>query len=179
MKLGSHIAIAVLLFSATTAAAGQAEYELCLGESANVIIRMANCDLAIRIGGLSDDQMIVALFNRGQTLLQDNQPGRALEDFDAILKLKPDDSEALYTRAIARRQLKQYPAAIADFDRLIAMGYQPLAKTYLQRSMAHYQAGNKEKTLADLHEANKLAPKDLEISDRLWKTEHTYKLQGQ
>ncbi len=179
MKLGSYIAIAVLLFSATTAAAGQAEFELCLDASANVIIRTANCDLAVRIGGLSEDQMIVALFNRGEALLVDNQPGRALEDFDAILKLKPDDGEALYTRAIARRQLKQYPAAIADFDRLIGMGYQPLAKTYLQRSMAHYQSGNKEKTLADLREANKLAPDDLQISDRLWKTERAYKQQGQ
>jgi len=179
MKVGSYCAVIGLLFFATTAAAGEAEFELCQGTSENAVIRAANCDIAIRMGGLSNEQMIVALFNRGQAALASEKPDKALEDFDAILKQAPDDTKALYTRGIARRQLKQFDGALADFDRLLTLNYQPAAKIYLQRSMVHYLAGNKEKTLADLNIANKLAPNDKEIADRLWKTKRFYDQEGQ
>ena len=90
----------------------EAEFELCQGASENAVIRTANCDLAIRMGGLSNEQMIVALFNRGQAALASEKPDKALEDFDAILKLAPDDKKALFTRGIAQRQLKQYDDAL-------------------------------------------------------------------
>ncbi len=179
MKFASHIAITGFLLYAAAATAGEAEFELCQGKSENPVIRAANCGLAIRLGGLSTEQMIVALFNRGQASLTSEQPGKAIEDFDALLKLAPDDKEALFTRGIARRQLKQYDGAIADFDRLLTMNYQPAAKIYLHRSMAYFQSGDKEKTLADLQQANALDPKNPVIMDRLWKTERLYSQQSQ
>lgn len=178
MKVGSYCAVIGLLFFATTAVAGEAEFELCQGTSENAIIRNANCDIAIRMGGLSNEQMIVALFNRGQAALASEKPDKALEDFDAILKLAPDDTQALYTRGIARRQLKQYDGAIADFDRLLTLNYQPAAKIYLNRSITYHLLGNKQKSLADLRQANAMAPKDPVIIDRLWKTERLYRQQG-
>lgn len=178
MKVGSYCAVIGLLFFATTAVAGEAEFELCQGASENAVIRTANCDIAIRMGGLSNEQMIVALFNRGQAALASEKPDKAREDFDAILKLAPDDEKALFTRGIAHRQLKQYEDAIADFDRLLALNYQPAAKIYLNRSMAYHLLGNKEKSLADLRQAKALDPKDPVITDRLWKTERLYKQQG-
>jgi tetratricopeptide (TPR) repeat protein len=179
MNVGSYCAVIGLLFFATTAAAGEAEFELCQGTSENAVIRAANCDIAIRMGGLSNEQMIVALFNRGQAALASEKPNKALEDFDAILKQAPDDQVSLFTRGIARRQLKQYDGAIADFDRLLALNYQPAAKIYLNRSMAYHQKGDKEKTLADLRQAKALDPADPVITDRLWKTERLYSQQGQ
>ncbi len=178
MKVGSYCAVIGLLCFATMAVAGEAEFEVCQGTSENAVIRAANCDLAIRMGGLSNEQMIVALFNRGQAALADEKPDKALEDFDAILKLAPDDTKALYTRGIARRQLKQFDGALADFDRLLTLNYQPAAKIYLNRSMVHFLTGNKEKNLADLDTASRLAPNDREITDRLWKTKRFYDQEG-
>lgn len=178
MKICAGLVLAGLLLGATTARAGEAEFELCQGTSENAIIRAANCDIAIRMGDLSTDQMIIALYNRGQAFLTSEKPAQALEDFDAVLKLAPDDKLALYTRGIARRQLKQFDGAIADFDRLLTLNYQPAAKIYLQRSMAYHLKGDKEKTLADLRQAKALDPADREITDRLWKTERLYKQQG-
>lgn len=178
MKVGSYCVAIGLLFFATTAAADDAEFELCQATSENAVIRAANCDIAIRMGDLSDEQMLVALFNRGQAALASGKPDKALEDFDAVLKLAPDDTQALFTRGIARRQLKQYDGAIADFDRLLKLNYQPTAKIYLNRSMAYHLLGNKEKALADLRQANALDPKDPVIIDRLWKTERLYMQQG-
>ncbi len=178
MKSISTIAIFGLVFLTTTAMAGEDEFELCQSKAENLVIRAANCDIAIRLGELSKEQMIVALFNRGQANLASEKPGIALEDFDAVLKLAPQDTEALFTRGVARRQLKQYDAAIADFDRLLALNYQPAAKIYLHRSMAYHLLGNKEKALADLRQAKKLDPADPVITDRLWKSEQLYKQQG-
>ena len=178
MRLGLTIAAMGLLFCTAPATASETEFDLCQGASENAIIRIANCDLAIRIGGLTNEQMIVALFNRGQALLATEKPEPALADFEAILKLTPDDKEALFTRAIAHRQLKHYDSAIADFDRLAELKYEPAAKLYLQRSMAHHLAGNKDKALADLKQAKTLDPDDPVIIDRLWKTERLYSQQA-
>ncbi|MGK2872918.1 MAG: tetratricopeptide repeat protein [Alphaproteobacteria bacterium] len=177
MKLASCAAMAGILLCAQ-AAAGETEFQLCQGDAENPIIRAANCDIAIRLGGLSTDQMVVALYNRGQAYLTSQKPAPALDDFDAVLKLNPDDLMALFTRGIARRQLKQYDGAIADFDQLLALNYQPAAKIFLNRSMVYHLKGDEEKTLADLHKAHELDPQDPVIKDRLWKTERLYKQQG-
>lgn len=174
-----HIGLlAAGLLLCTAAFAGEEEFELCQGEAENPNIRAANCDLAIRLGGLTPVQLPVALFNRGQAYLTLNKPDQALVDMEALVKLNPDDVEALFLQAIARRQLKQYDAAIADFDRLLAMNYQPAAKIHLNRSMAYHHKGDKEKALADLRQANALDPKNPVISDRLWKTERFYQQQS-
>ncbi len=177
MKPGIGIILAGLLLCATGAAAGQEEFELCQGTAENAYIRAANCDLAIRLGGLSAKQMSVALYNRGQAYLGMKQPDKAIGDLDAVLKMAPDDSEALLARAIARRQLKQYDGALEDFNRLISLNHQPAAKIYLQRSMVYHLTGDKENALADLRKAKALDPEDPVISDRLWKTERFYSQQ--
>lgn len=179
MKFVYGLAMAAMLFCATAAQAGEAELEQCQSEAENPNIRAANCDLAIRLGGLTPGQLSVALFNRGQAYLILSKPDQAMVDFDALLKLDPDDSEALFVRAIARRQLKQYDGAIADFDRLLTLNYQPAAMIYFNRSIAYYNLGDEKKTLTDLRQANVLDPKNRVIEDRLWKTERFYQQQQQ
>jgi tetratricopeptide (TPR) repeat protein len=178
MKSALAIAVIGLVLGAASAGAAETEIEVCQSRTENVVIRGANCDLAIRLGGLSQDQMIVALFNRGQSLLAAERAEKAMADFDAVLVLKPGDKEALFGRAMSRRHLKQFDAALADLDTLAGQDYQPAAKLYLQRSMTHFMAGNKEKSLADLRHAKELAPDDPVIADRLWKTERILELES-
>ncbi|HAK62265.1 MAG TPA: hypothetical protein DCO82_03385 [Alphaproteobacteria bacterium] len=159
------------------ALAGEAEFEACQGPAENAVIRAANCNLAIRLGGLSREQMIVALFNRGQAYLTTERPATALPDFDALLELEPDDKDGLMIRAITRRQLKDLDGALADLRRLEALNYQPAAQLYLNRSMVYHLKGERDKTLADLRKALELDPNNGIIKDRLWKTERLYKMQ--
>ncbi|MSP43463.1 MAG: tetratricopeptide repeat protein [Alphaproteobacteria bacterium] len=179
MKSGLSFAVAGLLLCMASAAAAESEMELCQSTAENTVIRAANCDLAIRLGGLSKEEMIVALYNRGQSALVAEQADKAVADFDAVLKLNPDDKGALLGRAISRRQLKQFDGSLADFDALLAQNNsQPDAKMYLQRSMTLYMAGNKQKSLADLRRAKELDPADPAIADRLWKTERLIEQEG-
>lgn len=169
--------IAGLLFAGHSHA-GEAEFVTCQGPAENPHIRAANCDLAIRLGGLSREQMIVALFNRGQAHLTLEKPGDALPDFDAVLKLSPDDRDGLMIRAITRRQLKDLDGALEDFNRLETLKYAPAAQLYLNRSMVYHLKGEQEKTLSDLRKALALDPNNLLIKERLWKTERFYKMQA-
>jgi len=179
MKSGVAFGLIGLLLSMAPARAVETEMELCQSTAENTVIRAANCDLAIRLGDLSKEEMIVALYNRGQSALVAEHADRAVADFDAVLKLNPDDKEALLGRAISRRQLKQFDGSLADFDALVAQtNGQPAAKIYLQRSMTHYMAGNKQKSLVDLRRAKELDPKDPVIADRLWKTERLIEQEG-
>ena len=178
MKSGLPLGVIGLLLSLASAGAAEPEMELCQSKTENTVIRGANCDLAIRLGGLSQEQMIVALVNRGQSALAGKRMENAQADFDAVLVLKADDREALFGRAMARRQLKLFDGALADLDALVALNYQPAAKIYLQRSITHFMAGNKEKSLADLRRAKELDPGDPAIADRLWKTERMIELEG-
>lgn len=164
--------IAILLAGA--AQAGDAEFALCEGDVENSVIRVANCDLAIRLGDLSAEQLRIAQYNRGQAYLTLQNPEKAMEDFEALLDADPQDGGALLLRGIALRQLKQLDAAIADFDQLLQLPYEPKAQVYLHRSMAYHLKGDKDKTLADLQEAQALAPEDRAISERLWKTRRLY-----
>lgn len=178
MRLFLYLAVAGSLFYAPFALADEQSFRLCQSTTENPVIRTANCDLALRLGGLNPEQMIVALFNRGQAALASEHASQALEDFEAILKLDPDDAQALFTRAIAYRQMKQFEKSLADFDRLIEQNHQPAEKVYFQRSLTYYLMGNKQKTLSDLQMANKLAPNDRAIADRLWNVERRYSQQG-
>jgi len=178
MKLFLSLAVAGGLFHAPLALADEAAFHLCQSTTENAVIRTANCDLALRLGGLNTDQQIVALFNRGQAALASSHANQALEDFEAILKLDPGDAETLFARAIAYRHLKQFEKSLADFDRLVEQNYQPAAKVYYQRSLVYYQLGDKQKTLSDLRLARRLDPNDRVISERLWNIERRYSQQG-
>lgn len=164
----------IILLLAGAAQAGEAEFASCEGDVENSVIRVANCDLAIRLGDLSPQQLQIAQYNRGQAYLALQDAEKAMADFDALLEADPKDGGVLLLRGIARRQLKQLDAAIADFDRLLQLDYEPEAQVYLHRSMAYHLKGDKDKTLADLQKAQALAPEDKAIKERLWKTRRLY-----
>lgn len=170
--------MAAILLLTDAAQAGETEFAQCEGKAANSVIREANCDLAIRLGDLSPEQLAVARFNRGQANLILQHPAKALEDFKLLVEQAPDDMGALLNRGIALRQLKQFDAAIADFDRLLQLNYEPAAQVYLNRAMTYFKKGDKENTMADLQKAQSLAPGDKVIADRLWKTRRYYAMQA-
>ena len=54
----------------------------------------------------------------------------AIQDFDRLIELVPDDAHAYYGRGMARMELGQYPEAIADLDEAIRLDPQhPFAES--------------------------------------------------
>jgi len=66
------------------------------------------------------DRSIAHLLSEGQTLLNGNEPEKALECLDQALSLDPKNAEALIKRAGALEKLNRFEEAIACYDDAIA-----------------------------------------------------------
>jgi tetratricopeptide (TPR) repeat protein len=66
------------------------------------------------------DRNVASLLAEGQSLLNGNQPEKALERFEQALSLDPKNAEALIKRAGALEKLNRFEEAIAGYDDAIA-----------------------------------------------------------
>ena len=76
--------------------------------------------------------------NRGLAYLRKDNYTKALADFDAAIKLDPENAYAHYNHGLANYHLERYDPAIADFDWLLrrdpndiySLGYRGLARIH-------------------------------------------------
>src|SRR5215831_12195682 len=74
------------------------------------------------VSAQSDDENDpVKLFEKGQDAHAKNDFKRAIELYDAAIKLKPEFPEAEFQRAIALLAMDRAPEAIAGFNRAVAL----------------------------------------------------------
>lgn len=64
---------------------------------------------------------VTLLMARGQRNLAGNQPGEALEDFDAAITLAPDAVDPWLGRALAAHQAGDAPAALRDLQQVLRL----------------------------------------------------------
>src|SRR6476469_8870175 len=86
----------------------------------------------------ADKQQLSAvdLYNRGVDKLDGGDYKGAIADFDAAIRLDPNDSEAFYNRAYTRHILGQVQEAINDYTEAIRIKPQ-YANAYGNRGYAH------------------------------------------
>ena len=78
---------------------------------------------------------------------------KASADIEAWLAINPQDSEALYQRGtLLVNHYKKYSEALADFNRAIQIN--PQGKYYLNRSICHYNLGDRAKARSDAEMAS-------------------------
>ena len=92
---------------------------------------------------------------RGIAYAKKGQNDKAMADFDASLKLKADNADALFRRAGTHLQLKQYQPAIDDFSASIKIDASN-AMAFRLRGFAYNTLGNDKAAGADYDEACKL-----------------------
>jgi tetratricopeptide (TPR) repeat protein len=63
----------------------------------------------------------VVSFNLGNIYFKKGDYGRAVEQYSRAVNLNPVFIEAYINRANARMQLKDYPAALADYEKFLAL----------------------------------------------------------
>ncbi|MHB1559580.1 MAG: tetratricopeptide repeat protein [Isosphaeraceae bacterium] len=85
--------------------------------------------------------------------------GRALEDFNAAVKLGPREPTFLIGRGLFYQEGKEYPKAIADFTEVIRLDPKN-ALAFSSRADAYDDAGELEKARDDYDRAIELDPKD-------------------
>ncbi|HXI99781.1 MAG TPA: tetratricopeptide repeat protein [Micropepsaceae bacterium] len=90
--------------------------------------------------------------SRGIAYIRKNQPEMALADFDAAVKLKPDDVDAHFRRGGVRTQLMQFQQAIEDLTTVIQADDMNAA-AYRLRAFSYTKLGDEKNAAPDYEKA--------------------------
>ncbi|APW63861.1 tetratricopeptide repeat protein [Paludisphaera borealis] len=94
---------------------------------------------------------------RGVARLDGREPGLAVEDFDAAVRLDPADSKAYFNRGRARLALGDYALAIRDFDEALRLAPENAYALSFRAAARHHQ-GDDSGAFADYDRAIALSP---------------------
>ena len=93
-----------------------------------------------------------AFFSIGFLLYLGNRVEGSISAYDTAIVLKPDFWEASYNCGIARYDLRQYPEAMFNFNRVIELNYN-LASAYHNRGTLRSELNDHEGAMADFNKA--------------------------
>ncbi|QZE14783.1 tetratricopeptide repeat protein [Halosquirtibacter laminarini] len=94
-------------------------------------------------------------FYHGRSKLHFENYVGAIKDFNIVIRLEPNNYEALFFRAVAKQYLEDYYGAKEDLDKAIEIKpYYPLA--FMQRGMVNHSLKNYEIALDDYKKAMEL-----------------------
>lgn len=112
---------------------------------------------------------------RGSLLEALHQPAKAVDDYDAAIKLNPKAVEIIERRGELHFKLGHFPESIADFDRVIAIA-PPQGPHHWQRGIALYYAGRFEDGRKQFESHQTVNPNDVE--NAVWHYLCVARLQG-
>ncbi len=98
-----------------------------------------------------------SLHSRGHAYFASNNFDKAVEDYDACIRLDPTYAVAFHERAVAYQSRREYAKAIGDYTRCIQLNAD--AETYASRGTAHRCQGDYSKAVDDYRHAMRLDPK--------------------
>jgi tetratricopeptide (TPR) repeat protein len=85
---------------------------------------------------------------RGNLDFHEKNYASAIQNFDALLQLKPGYADAYHNRGYTRFIIKDYEGAVSDYDSAIARGVKGV-NTYIDRAYARYMLKDYSKALED------------------------------
>ena len=118
---------------------------------------IGHCNLALDHQLILSDR-VATLVNRGVILHKLQRVQTALDDFNAALRINPDQADALINRGVARLSLGEFDVALADIQRGITLGPSEPALAYYNRAIAHERMGRIPEAYYDYQRALKEAP---------------------
>jgi tetratricopeptide (TPR) repeat protein len=145
-------------------AASDADWSACKREDGDRAGIIAAC---ARIAGdkrSSPRERAIALNNRGNAYQGNKEPGRAIADYDAALRLDPNLAHTYLNRALAYKEQGEYARALADANK--ALELQPGDPVSLRgrgdilMARGKKAEGDLDAAIADYTEAIRLDPRD-------------------
>jgi tetratricopeptide (TPR) repeat protein len=160
------LAIAAVAFAAGPAAAsvqtmggGYAKSCYTAAESHFVSKQgIEDCNLALAQEALPVQDRVATLVNRGILYLRRRDVTRADADFDAALRIDPNQAEAWLDKAIVRAQFGKSSDALPHVTKALQAGTRKPALAYFVRAMIYEDSGNLRAAYADLQRAHQLDP---------------------
>ncbi len=111
--------------------------------------------LSLTVTGAWAAEDAKTLINRGLENCNDGKFDQAIKDFDAALKLKPNDAAIITYRGVAKYAKGQLDAALADFEQAIKLDPKH-GKAYYQRGMIHENRQQYDQAAVDVKQAKSL-----------------------
>jgi serine/threonine protein kinase len=111
----------------------------------------------VAIGLRPDDAL--AHYHRGRSWLERQNNVRACEDFDKVLELRPDLTDAWLSRAVARQRLGDSTGALADVEEALARKTN-YTRAWFWRARLHRAAGRPAEARSDEEEGFRREPAD-------------------
>lgn len=88
-------------------------------------------------------------YNRGLLRAQVGDDNRAIEDFDFVLKMEPDNMMATFNRGLLRAQTGDYRGAISDYSKVI--------EEYPNFTAGYYHRADTARRLATVREPSRMS----------------------
>jgi lipoprotein NlpI len=160
-RIARGLATAVMLIAAG-AAQGQTDAQRCANSRGDPDLRIQHCTRAIESGRLSGEPLAKMHYHRGSEWAAKGVYDRAIDDYDAAIRLNPKFNDAHYGRGNAWAGKGESDKAIADYD--AAIGLNPREPSaYIGRAMELTVKGDYARAIADYDAAIALDDKS-EIS---------------
>lgn len=116
------------------------------------------CDLAIETEFLNARDRAGTYVNRGVLRMRRTEYGKAIEDFDQAIRMKPDLGEGYVNRGAAYIGQERYEASIGEINRGLELGVEEPAKAYYNRALAYEGLEDARSAYFDYQKAQELAP---------------------
>lgn len=110
-------------------------------------------------GNLSESNRVVAYNDRGNAYGKKGMYELALEDFNAVIALRPNDPDAWYNRGLTHKRLGRLGQALVDYSKAIELNGR-YAKAYNNRGTILGEQGEFVRALADFDKAIAIDGKD-------------------
>lgn len=90
---------------------------------------------------------LTILENRASLYTELGENDKAINDYNALLVIEPEDQEALYCRGLLYLAKKQYTSAEADFDKILSLNEKSvrarLGYAILEKTRGNYEESEK------------------------------------
>ena len=116
------------------------------------------CDLAIETEFLNARDRAGTYVNRGVLRMRREEYGKAVEDFDQAIRMKPDLGEGYVNRGAAYIGQQRYEASLGEINRGLELGVEEPAKAYYNRALAYEGLEDARSAYFDYQKAQELAP---------------------
>src|SRR6266566_4005041 len=120
---GTASALMLLLLGGVSAAQRSQlikSVELCNGANrTSPDLQIDGCTALINSGAQTPQSLVIAYNNRGNAYTAKGEYDRAIQDFDASIKLDPDYASAFANRAQTYLNKGEYARAVQDYDEAI------------------------------------------------------------
>ena len=125
-------------------------------------IRIFACTRNIQSGRFIGKNLAIAFTNRGLAYKSKGLWDRAIADYDAAIRLKPDLAETFSNRGTAYYYKGQIDRALKDYDEAIRLK-PDLAQAFSNRGNVYRKKGQFDRAIEDYDEAIRLKPDDGQV----------------